>query len=71
MINERMRINGMICGDVGVPETRFTQPEGTEVEISLVLPDLPRDVKDEFEAWSHASDDAWALIGKWEKGVKP
>jgi len=41
------------------------------MEISFVLPDLPRDVQDEFEAWNQASNDAWALMDEWEQGVKP
>jgi len=71
MITERMKIHGVIRGGVVVPDTHLTLPEGTEVEISFVLTELPQELQDEFEAWNRASDDAWALMEEWEQGVKP
>ena len=71
MITERTRIHGVIRGGVVVPDRRLTLPEGTEVEISFVLTELPQELQAEFEAWNRASDDAWALMDEWEHGVKP
>jgi hypothetical protein len=70
MITERMRINGVIRGGVVVPNTLIALPEGTEVEISFVLTELPPELQAEFEAWNRASDDAWALMAEWEQGAK-
>ena len=71
MITERVRIHGVIRGGVVIPDTRVTIPEGTEVEISFVINELPRELQEEFEAWNRASDDSWAMMEEWEKGVKP
>jgi hypothetical protein len=71
MLTERMRIHGVIRGGVVVPDSRLTLPEGTDVEISFVLAELPQELKEEFEAWNRASDGAWALMEDWEQGVKP
>ncbi len=70
LIFERMRIHGVIRGGVVVPDTHLTLPEGTEVEIFFALTELPQELKDEFEAWNRASDNAWAMIDDWEHGVK-
>ena len=70
MISERMKIHGVIRGGVVVPDTHLSLPEGTEVEILFDPAELPRELKDELEAWNRASDDAWAMIEDWEQEVK-
>lgn len=39
-------------------------PEGAHVEIRLAEPpaDVPEELRDEFEAWGRASDDALELV---------
>ena len=59
-------IKGIVRAGAIVPEKDLALPEGTVVQISLPLPDMPPDLQAEFTAWDRASDEAWKLIDAWE-----
>lgn len=36
------------------------------LETPLETPDVTPELKEEFEAWERAGDEAWTLIDEWE-----
>ena len=70
MIAERRMIGGIVRGGMIIPEKALVLPEGTHVEISFLLPELPQELQAEFVAWDRASEDAWAMIAQWEQEEK-
>ena len=59
-------IPGIVKNGVIVPQTNEGLAEGTHVEIVVEPTTIPAELKAEMQAWDHASDEAWAMIEKWE-----
>jgi hypothetical protein len=60
-------VKGVIRGGAVIPEKPITAPEGTLVEISFLLPNVPPELQAEFAAWDRIGDQSWAMIDEWEK----
>jgi predicted DNA-binding antitoxin AbrB/MazE fold protein len=67
MATERLIIAGIVKNGVIMPEGDATLPEGTRVEIVVPASEIPPELRVELDAWERASDEAWAMIDKWEK----
>lgn len=46
--------------------TDVTLPEGTAVMVTLPEADVPVTMRQEFDTWDRAGNDAWNLIEQWE-----
>ncbi len=64
--DNRSSIPGIVKDGVIVPQTKEALAEGTRVEIVVELSEVPEVLKEELAAWDRASDEAWAMIDKWE-----
>ena len=67
MATGRMVIPGIVKNGLIVPQGPAPLPEGTQVEIVIPAPELPAEVRAEFDAWERAGDEAWSLIDQWEQ----
>lgn len=65
-IDNRPSIPGIVKNGVVVPQTDKALAEGTRVEIVVEPSEMPKELKEELAAWDRASDEAWAMIDKWE-----
>ena len=63
-------IPGIVKNGVIVPQTKSELPEGAHVEIILEPRSVPAKLQNELDAWDRASDEAWAMIDKWEADEK-
>lgn len=59
-------IPGIVKNGVVVPQSREPLAEGTHVEIVVDPSRIPEELRAEIKAWDSASDEAWAMIEKWE-----
>ena len=50
-----------------VPQSRALLPEGAQVEIVILPPEVSPELQAEFDAWERTSDEAWAQIDQWEQ----
>ena len=64
--DNRPSIPGIVKDGVIVPQTDKTLADGTHVEIIVEPAEMPIELKEELAAWDRASDEAWAMIEKWE-----
>ncbi len=64
--DNRASIPGIVKNGVVVPQTDKALAEGTHVEIMIEPAEIPDELREELKAWDRASDDAWAMIDKWE-----
>ncbi len=64
--DSRASIPGIVKNGVVVPQTNHMLAEGTHVEIVVEPLSVPPELQEELNAWDRASDDAWAMIDKWE-----
>ena len=67
MAVERLVIGGIVKNGVIMPEGDAKLPEGTRVEIIVPTEEMPSELRSELDAWELASDEAWAMIDRWEK----
>jgi hypothetical protein len=67
MATDRLIIPGVVKNGLIVPQGHAPLPEGTHVEIVIPSPELPPELRAEFDAWERAGDEAWALIDQWEQ----
>ena len=65
--SNRESIPGIVKNGVVVPQSRELLAEGTHVEIVIEPAGIPEALRVELQAWDTASDEAWAMIEKWEK----
>src|SRR5207248_1907252 len=65
MASDRIVIPGVVKNGLIVPQGHAPLPEGAQVEIVIPVPELPPDLRAEFDAWERAGDEAWALIDQW------
>ena len=61
---------GIVRGGVVIPNSPAVLPEGAEVTILMSKTEIPDELRDEFEAWERASDEAWMLIEAEEQRGK-
>jgi len=64
--DSRATIPGIVKNGVVVPQSREPLVEGTHVEIIVEPSGIPDELRIEMQAWDNASDEAWAMIEKWE-----
>lgn len=64
--DSRASIPGIVKNGVVVPQSREPLAEGTHVEIVVEPAGIPEELRAEMQAWDNASDEAWAMIEKWE-----
>ena len=64
--DSRASIPGIVKNGVVVPQSREPLAEGTHVEIVVEPACIPEELRVEMQAWDSASDEAWAMIEKWE-----
>ena len=64
----KMIVHGVVRGGRVVPDPPL--PEGARVEVRLasLRPDVPAELRAEFEAWGRASDRAMARVEAWLEG---
>jgi hypothetical protein len=67
MAAARTVIPGIVSNGVIVPQSDAALPEGAQVEIVLFGPEVTPELRSEFDGWERASDEAWAMIDKWEE----
>ncbi|HRX79404.1 MAG TPA: hypothetical protein P5307_10115 [Pirellulaceae bacterium] len=64
--DSRTSIPGIVKNGVVVPQANQRLVEGTHVEIIVEPEAMSAELKLELQAWDQASDEAWAMIEKWE-----
>ncbi|QDV15122.1 hypothetical protein CA51_50340 [Rosistilla oblonga] len=64
--DSRASIPGIVKDGVIVPQATQQLAEGTHVEIVVEPESIPAELRAEMQAWDQASDEAWAMIEKWE-----
>ena len=66
MATERLVIPGIVKNGVVVPQNDTPLPDGAHVDIVIGAPDVPPALQAEWAQWETVSDEAWAMIGRWE-----
>lgn len=64
--DSRASIPGIVRNGVVVPQANQALAEGTHVEIVVDPEFIPAELQAEMQEWDRASDEAWAMIDKWE-----
>ncbi len=68
--DSRASILGIVKNGVVVPQVNQPLEEGMHVEIVIEPEAMSAELKQELQAWDQASDEAWAMIEKWEAEEK-
>ena len=66
MATERLVIPGIVKNGVVVPQNDTPLPDGAHVDIVIGAADVPPELRAELAQWETASDEAWAMIDRWE-----
>ena len=66
MATERVTIPGIVKNGMVIPQNDTPLPEGAHVDIILGPADVTPELQAEWEQWDKASDEAWAMIDRWE-----
>jgi hypothetical protein len=66
MAPERFVIPGIVKNGVVVPQNDTPLPDGARVNILISPTDVTPELKYELDQWEKASDEAWAMIDRWE-----
>jgi hypothetical protein len=66
MATERLVIPGIVKNGVVVPQNDTPLPDGAHVDIVIGAADVPPVLQAEWVQWETASDEAWAMIDRWE-----
>jgi len=66
MATERLVIPGIVKNGVVVPQNDTPLPDGVHVDIVIGAADVPPELQAEWAQWETASDEAWAMIDRWE-----
>ena len=66
MDTKRVVIPGVVKNDLVVPQNDTPLPNGAHVEIIIGPADVTPALQAEFDQWEQASDEAWAMIDRWE-----
>jgi hypothetical protein len=59
-------LKGVVRNGVIVFEAPWPLPDGTEVEFTVTRHVFTPEERAEWEQWERLSDEAWAMIEKWE-----
>jgi predicted DNA-binding antitoxin AbrB/MazE fold protein len=68
MATERFVIPGIVKNGVVVPLNDVPLPDGARVDILIYPTDVTPELEGEWGQWDKASDEAWAMIDRWEAG---
>jgi hypothetical protein len=66
MAAERLVIPGIVKNGLVVPQNDTPLPDGAHVDIVIGAADVPPELQAELAQWETASDEAWAMIDRWE-----
>ena len=66
MATERFVIPGIVKNGVVVPQNDTPLPDGARVDILIGPTDVTPALEAELGQWDKASDEAWAMIDRWE-----
>jgi hypothetical protein len=66
MATERFVIPGIVKNGVVVPQNDTPLPDGARVDILISPTDVTPALEAELDQWNKASDEAWAMIDRWE-----
>lgn len=66
MATERFVIPGIVKNGVVVPQNDTPLPDGARVDILISPTDVTPALESELDQWDKASDEAWAMIDRWE-----
>jgi hypothetical protein len=66
MAAERLVIPGIVKNGIVVPQNDTPLPDGAHVDIVIGAADVPPELQAELAQWEKASDEAWAMIDRWE-----
>jgi hypothetical protein len=66
MDTNRVVIPGVVKNGLVVPQNDTPLPNGAHVEIVIGPVDVTPALQAEFDQWEQASDEAWAMINRWE-----
>jgi hypothetical protein len=66
MATERFVIPGIVKNGVVVPQNDTPLPDGARVDILISPTDVTPALEAELDQWDKASDEAWAMIDRWE-----
>ena len=66
MATERVVIPGIVKNGVVVPQNDIPLPDGARVDILISPTDVTPELESELDQWDKASDEAWAMIDRWE-----
>jgi hypothetical protein len=66
MATHRLVISGIVKNGLVVPRNDTPLPKGTHVDIPIEAADVTPAVQSEYDQWEKASDEAWAMIDRWE-----
>jgi hypothetical protein len=66
MATKRLVIPGIVKNGMVIPQNDTPLPEGAHVDIILGPADITPALQAELAQWEKASDEAWAMIDKWE-----
>ncbi len=66
MATERFVIPGIVKNGVVVPQNDTPLPDGARVDILISPTDVTPELESELDQWDKASDEAWAMIDRWE-----
>jgi hypothetical protein len=66
MATERLVIPGIVKNGVVVLQNDTPLPDGTRVDILISPTDVTPELEAELDQWDKASDEAWAMIDRWE-----
>jgi predicted DNA-binding antitoxin AbrB/MazE fold protein len=66
MATERFVIPGIVKNGVVVPQNDTPLPDGARVDILISPADVTPALEAELDQWDKASDEAWAMIDRWE-----
>ena len=64
--NQRLVIPGIVKNGIVVPQNDTPLPDGAHVDIVIGPADVTPALQAEVDQWEKASDEAWAMIDRWE-----
>jgi hypothetical protein len=66
MATQRLVIPGIVKNGLVVPQNDTPLPEGAHVGILISAAEVTPALQAELDQWEQVSDDAWAMIDRWE-----
>jgi hypothetical protein len=66
MATQRLVIPGIVKNGLVVRQNDIPLPEGAHVDILIGAAEVTPALQAECDQWEQASDEAWAMIDRWE-----